>query len=85
MVGAGIAGLSAAVELQRLGCAVVVLEAATQVGGKVRASDVGGLSVDEGGDSCCAGCRGARTSRRPRVSTSSAPRPVGPGSGRGVR
>ena len=45
------AGLSAAHELTRLGCSVVVLEASSRVGGKVQVSDVGGLSVDEGADS----------------------------------
>ena len=51
MVGAGVAGLSAALELQRAGVAVVVLEASDRVGGKVRVSDVGGVPVDEGADS----------------------------------
>ena len=51
VVGAGIAGLAAALELTRAGARVVVLEGAGQVGGKVRASDVGGLRVDEGADS----------------------------------
>ncbi len=51
VVGAGVAGLAAAVALQRAGRRVVVLEAADRVGGKVRTSDVGGLPVDEGADS----------------------------------
>ncbi len=51
VVGAGIAGLAAALELTRAGARVVVLEASDRVGGKVRASDVGGLHVDEGADS----------------------------------
>ena len=51
VVGAGIAGLAAALELTRAGARVVVLEASDDVGGKVRASDVGGLHVDEGADS----------------------------------
>lgn len=51
VVGAGIAGLAAALELRRLGARVVVYEAASQVGGKVRVSDVGGVPVDEGADS----------------------------------
>lgn len=51
VVGAGVAGLSAAHELTRLGCSVVVLEAGPQVGGKVRVSEVAGLAVDEGADS----------------------------------
>lgn len=46
VVGAGIAGLAAALELRRLGARVVVYEAASQVGGKVRVSDVGGVPVD---------------------------------------
>ncbi len=51
VVGAGIAGLAAALELTRFGARVFVLEAADRVGGKVRASEVGGLHVDEGADS----------------------------------
>ncbi|MDP9182365.1 MAG: protoporphyrinogen oxidase [Actinomycetota bacterium] len=51
VVGAGVAGLAAALELQRAGVCVVVLEATDQVGGKVRASEVGGVLVDEGADS----------------------------------
>jgi len=53
VVGAGIAGLAAALEAQRLrpDATVIVLEASGQVGGKVRVSDVGGQSVDEGADS----------------------------------
>jgi len=51
VVGAGIAGLAAALELQRRGARVVVFEASGQVGGKVKVSDVGGVPVDEGADS----------------------------------
>lgn len=51
VVGAGLAGLAAALELQDYGAEVVVLEAADQVGGKVRLSEVGGVPVDEGADS----------------------------------
>ncbi len=51
VVGAGIAGLAAALEVTRAGARVIVLEASDRVGGKVRASDVGGLHVDEGADS----------------------------------
>lgn len=49
-MGAGVAGLAAALELQRAGVDVVVLEATGQVGGKVRLSEVGGVPVDEGAD-----------------------------------
>ncbi len=45
------AGLAAARELQRLGAHPIVLEATGQVGGKLRASEVGGVLVDEGADS----------------------------------
>lgn len=51
VVGAGIAGLAAALELVRAGVRVTVLEAGDRVGGKVRVSEVGGLVVDEGADS----------------------------------
>jgi oxygen-dependent protoporphyrinogen oxidase len=53
VVGGGIAGLSAALALHqaRPDLDVVVLEASSQVGGKLRGSEVGGLVVDEGADS----------------------------------
>lgn len=51
VVGAGLAGLAAARELVGQGRRAVVLEATGAVGGKVRASEVGGLLVDEGADS----------------------------------
>ncbi len=51
VVGAGLAGLAAARELVVGGHEVVVLESTGQVGGKVRASEVGGQLVDEGADS----------------------------------
>jgi len=51
VVGAGVAGLAAALALQDEGAEVVVLESSSQVGGKVRVSDVGGVPVDEGADS----------------------------------
>ena len=51
VVGGGIAGLSAALELERAGAVPIVLEAAGQVGGKLRISEVGGVAVDEGADS----------------------------------
>jgi oxygen-dependent protoporphyrinogen oxidase len=51
VVGAGVAGLAAALELRRAQVEVVVLEASDRVGGKVRVSDVGGVPVDEGADS----------------------------------
>ncbi len=50
-MGAGVAGLAAALALQDAGTGVVVLEAADRVGGKVRVSGVGGVPVDEGADS----------------------------------
>lgn len=52
VVGAGIAGLAAAWELERSGADVVVFEAGASVGGKLQASHVDGLSfpLDEGAD-----------------------------------
>ncbi len=43
--------MSAALEVQRSGGTAIVLEAGAQVGGKVRLSEVGGVTVDEGADS----------------------------------
>lgn len=50
VIGAGIAGLTAAWDLGRAGHEVLVLEATSRVGGKLRASEVGGLLVDEGAE-----------------------------------
>lgn len=50
VVGGGIAGLAAALELSAAGADVTVFEKSDRVGGKVRVSDVGGLPVDEGAD-----------------------------------
>ena len=49
VVGAGLAGLGCARELERLGCDVVVVEARGRVGGRCRAVDLGGgVRVDLG-------------------------------------
>jgi oxygen-dependent protoporphyrinogen oxidase len=50
VVGGGMAGLAAAHAL-RDSADVIVLEASSRVGGKLRVSDVGGVAVDEGADS----------------------------------
>ncbi|MBK8263069.1 MAG: phytoene desaturase [Nannocystis sp.] len=48
VVGAGIGGLAAAIELGRRGVEVVLLERAKHVGGKMRQIEVGGRSIDAG-------------------------------------
>lgn len=48
MVGAGLAGLACAVELQRRGVATEVLEASDAVGGRVRTDVVDGFRCDRG-------------------------------------
>lgn len=48
VVGAGIGGLAAAVELARSGENVVLVEARSEVGGKARAVEVAGRSIDVG-------------------------------------
>lgn len=50
VVGGGMAGLAAAVELRRQGAAVTVLEATERLGGVVHATEVGGVLVDAGAD-----------------------------------
>ena len=54
VVGAGIAGLTAARELVAAGLSVLVLEGAAQVGGKLRLASVGGVEVDVGAESMLA-------------------------------
>jgi phytoene dehydrogenase-like protein len=48
VVGAGLAGLSAALHLTRAGVDVIVLEATDDVGGRVRTDDVDGFLLDRG-------------------------------------
>jgi phytoene dehydrogenase-like protein len=48
VVGAGLAGLTCAVELSRSGADVVVLEASDGVGGRVRTDPVDGMLLDRG-------------------------------------
>lgn len=49
VVGAGVAGLTAAYELTRAGCDVVVVEARERIGGRTWTHDVAGAPVDLGG------------------------------------
>ena len=48
IVGAGVSGLVAAVELKRRGFSVEVLEASDEVGGRVRTDRVSGFLLDRG-------------------------------------
>ena len=50
VVGGGIAGLAAALQLSRDGHQVTIVESAAEVGGKLRVSDVDGIAVDEGAE-----------------------------------
>ncbi|POM22938.1 Protoporphyrinogen oxidase [Actinomadura rubteroloni] len=54
VVGGGIAGLAAARSLAARGVRVTVLEGSPRVGGKLRISEIAGLSVDEGAESMLA-------------------------------
>jgi oxygen-dependent protoporphyrinogen oxidase len=51
VVGAGITGLSAAWQALRSGARVTLVEAATQIGGKVRTERVDGFTIEHGPDS----------------------------------
>src|SRR5581483_7615364 len=55
VVGGGIAGLTAALELAEAGAPVTVVEAGGQFGGKISTSRVDGLIVEAGADSFLAG------------------------------
>jgi protoporphyrinogen/coproporphyrinogen III oxidase len=54
VVGAGVAGLTAAHDLVREGHEVVVYEASDRVGGKLRTASVGGVTVDVGAEAMLA-------------------------------
>ena len=51
IVGAGIAGLSAAFELQQSGFEVMLLEGSERLGGKILTSEIEGFNIDAGPDS----------------------------------
>ncbi len=51
VVGAGIAGLSAAFELQQSGFEVMLLESSERLGGKILTSEIEGFNIDAGPDS----------------------------------
>ncbi len=51
MLGAGISGLVAAAELERLGHDVTIWDPAIRAGGKLRTGDIAGVAVDEGAES----------------------------------
>ena len=48
VIGAGLAGLTCAVELNRRGLDVVVLEASDAVGGRIRTDHIDGMQLDRG-------------------------------------
>ena len=48
VIGAGLSGLSAARTLQRSGQEVMVLEQASEIGGRVQTMDIDGYRVDRG-------------------------------------
>ncbi|MQY07951.1 protoporphyrinogen oxidase [Actinomadura macrotermitis] len=54
VIGAGVAGLTAARTLARRGVRVTVLEGSPRIGGKLQVSEIAGLPVDEGAESMLA-------------------------------
>jgi len=50
VIGAGIAGLAAALDATRRGAEVTVVESAAEVGGKLTVSELAGIAVDEGAE-----------------------------------
>ena len=48
VIGAGLAGLSAALEIQKAGREVIVLEAAERAGGRVQSDLIDGFTCDRG-------------------------------------
>lgn len=54
VVGGGIAGLSAALDIARAGHAVTVVDASDRPGGKLRAAEVAGAAIDVGAESTLA-------------------------------
>src|SRR5580658_5307315 len=49
VIGAGLAGLTAAKELRRLGHKVLILEANDRIGGRAYTADISGMPIDYGG------------------------------------
>ncbi len=49
VIGAGLAGLTAAKELRRLGHSVLILEANDRIGGRAYTADIAGVPIDYGG------------------------------------
>ncbi|MCO6009661.1 protoporphyrinogen oxidase [Actinoallomurus purpureus] len=54
VIGGGVAGLTAAHELAKNGARVTLLEGTADVGGKLRVSEIAGVSVDEGAEAMLA-------------------------------
>ncbi len=54
VVGAGVAGLTAAYELGKAGVDVLVLEGSDRIGGKLKLAEVGGLTLDVGAETVLA-------------------------------
>jgi oxygen-dependent protoporphyrinogen oxidase len=54
VIGGGIAGLAAAFFLREARCRVTVLEGSPQTGGKLRVSEIAGVTVDEGAEALLA-------------------------------
>jgi len=70
VIGAGVAGLIAAVKLAEAGCCVTVLEASDRVGGRIRTEHAGDAAIELGAEFIHGKARNSSLCSRNSASTS---------------